>query len=110
VASWAEEGHGIMSSAEEHVDAAVAAEVASAGFADRALEIGRQAFRDGDLSLADFMLRVAYGHQAGDSIVYLTAVHQRRGRPEVAAAWWTLAQADGWIQDELDAVLATRPR
>jgi hypothetical protein len=96
-----------MPNAEKHVDAEMAAEVASAGFAMRALEIGRQAFLDSDLPLADFMLRVAYGHQAGDSVVYLTAVHRRLDHPETAAAWWTLAQADGYIQTDLDAVLAT---
>lgn len=96
-----------MPNAEKHVDAEMAAEVTSAGYAMRALEIGRQALLDGDLPLADFMLRVAYGHQAGDSIVYLTAVHRRLGHSETAAAWWTLAQADGYVQADLDAVLAT---
>lgn len=99
-----------MPSTEEHADSAMAGEVASAVFAVRALEIGRQAFHDNDLRLADYMLRVAYGHQTAGSIVYLTAVHHRLGRPEMAAAWWTLAQADGYVQDDLDAVVAAGPR
>lgn len=94
----------------ESSDATMPGEVASALFSSHAFERGRQAFRDGDLRLADFMLRVAYGHQASDSVVYLTALHQRLGHPEVAAAWWTLAQFDGWIQEDLNKVLAVDPR
>ncbi|QRP47967.1 hypothetical protein [Amycolatopsis sp. FDAARGOS 1241] len=67
------------------------AEMAVFADAKRSLHAGREAFARGELRDAERLLRVAAAHQMGDAVVYLAALHRRRGHADLADAWRTIA-------------------
>ena len=77
-------------------------EIAVFNDAEAALREGRAAYAHGDLTLAETRLRVAAGHELGESAAYLAVIYHRLGRPELAAAWQAISQDAGIPIDDLD--------
>lgn len=72
--------------------------------AEHALHEGRAAFSRGELDLAEHRLQVAAAHGMGDAVVYLAALHRRRNRDDLAAAWWSIAAHEGFDENDLTRV------
>lgn len=86
--------------------AAVDRELDAIDLQRKALHAGHTAFAAGDFFTAERELILAYSREYGDSSVYLTALYRRTNNPVMAQGWWTIAQAEGFSQVDLDTVLS----